>query len=168
MDNERECNNNKKKNKKMTRKDETYRDLVKIFKSWQDCDWLAKWIIMLWFMDLRWPRVCRRSNKVCLVNLCSRISHLTMFRETSSARNHGNKPWSHIRTLHRAIPYDCVDWSTGWSGVWNPDTNNLNHGLSCIVWVTTLEYSGCFTWNTCHVGYTCIKHRYWYIGQTTH
>ena len=34
----------------------------KIFKSWQVCDWLAKWIIMLRFMDLRWPRVFRRSN----------------------------------------------------------------------------------------------------------
>ena len=34
----------------------------KIFKSWQVCDWLAKWIIMLQFMDLRWPRVFRRSN----------------------------------------------------------------------------------------------------------
>ena len=26
------------------------------------CDWLAKWIILLQFMDLRWPRVFRRSN----------------------------------------------------------------------------------------------------------
>ena len=34
----------------------------KIFKSWQVCDWLAKWMIMLRFMDLRWPRVFRRSN----------------------------------------------------------------------------------------------------------
>ena len=34
----------------------------KIFKSWQVCDWLAKWIIMLQLMDLRWPRVFRRSN----------------------------------------------------------------------------------------------------------
>ena len=39
-----------------------HRELVKIFKSWQVCDWLAKWIIMLRFMDLRWPRVFRRSN----------------------------------------------------------------------------------------------------------
>ena len=30
-----------------------------ILKSWQVCDWLAKWIIMLRFMDLRWPRVFR-------------------------------------------------------------------------------------------------------------
>ena len=43
-------------------KDATYRDLVNIFKSWQVCDWLAKWMIMLRFMDLRWPRVFRRSN----------------------------------------------------------------------------------------------------------
>ena len=34
----------------------------KIFKNWQVWDWLAKWIIMLRFMDLRWPRVFRRSN----------------------------------------------------------------------------------------------------------
>ena len=52
----------KKKKKKMARKDATYRDLVKIFKSWQVSDWLAKWIIMVQFMDLRWPRVFRRSN----------------------------------------------------------------------------------------------------------
>ena len=42
----------------------------KIFKSWQVCDWLAKWIIMLQLMDLRWPRVFRRSNVglVCWIN----------------------------------------------------------------------------------------------------
>ena len=34
----------------------------KIFKSWQVCYWLAKWIIMLRFKDLRWPRVFRHSN----------------------------------------------------------------------------------------------------------
>ena len=33
-----------------------------IFKSWQVCDLSAKWIIMLRFMDLRWPRVSRRPN----------------------------------------------------------------------------------------------------------
>ena len=36
--------------------------VFKIFKSRQVCDWLAKWIIMLRFLDLRWPRVFRRSN----------------------------------------------------------------------------------------------------------
>ena len=34
----------------------------KIIKSWLVCDWLAKWMIMLRFMDLRWLRVYRRSN----------------------------------------------------------------------------------------------------------
>ena len=38
------------------------KNFFKIFKSWQVCDWLAKWIIMLGFMDLRWPRVFRRSS----------------------------------------------------------------------------------------------------------
>ena len=46
----------------MTRKDAAYRDLVKIFKSWQVCDLLAKWTTTLRFMDLRWPRVFWRSN----------------------------------------------------------------------------------------------------------
>ena len=33
------------------------------FKIWQVCDWLAKWLTgVLWFMDLRWPWVYRRSN----------------------------------------------------------------------------------------------------------
>ena len=31
-------------------------------KNSQACDWLAKWLIMLGFMDLRWPRVVRHSN----------------------------------------------------------------------------------------------------------
>ena len=31
--------------------------VFKIFKSWLVCDWLAKWLIMLGFRDLRWPRV---------------------------------------------------------------------------------------------------------------
>ena len=44
----------------------------KKFKCWQVCDWLAKCIIMLRFMDLRWPRVFRRSS-VGLVKLWSSI-----------------------------------------------------------------------------------------------
>ena len=43
----------------------------KIFKSWQVCDWLGKWIIMLPFMDLRWPRVFGRSSHG-LVFFCAR------------------------------------------------------------------------------------------------
>ena len=34
----------------------------KKIKSWQVCDWLAKWLIMSGYMDLRRPRVYRRSN----------------------------------------------------------------------------------------------------------
>ena len=45
------------------------RERKKIFKSWQVCDRLAKWLIVLGFMDLRWPRVYRRSN-VGLVCWC--------------------------------------------------------------------------------------------------
>ena len=50
------------------------REKKKIFKSWQVCDWLAKWLIVLGFMDLRWPRVYRRSN-VGLVYNAIKIFH---------------------------------------------------------------------------------------------
>ena len=50
------------------------RERKKIFKSWQVCDWLAKWLIVLGFMDLRWPRVYRRSN-VGLVIICGPWLH---------------------------------------------------------------------------------------------
>ena len=52
----------------------------KIFKSWQVCDWLAKRIIMLGFMDLRWPRVFRRSN-VGLVHYVPIIASSWNFQE---------------------------------------------------------------------------------------
>ena len=48
-----------------------------IFKSWQVCDWPAKWLIVFGFMDLRWPRVYRRSN-VGLVYVC--CSYLFPFK----------------------------------------------------------------------------------------
>ena len=45
----------------------TYIDITlliidKVFKSWQVCDCLAKWLIMLGFIDLRQSRVVRCSN----------------------------------------------------------------------------------------------------------
>ena len=36
--------------------------VFKFFNSGHVCEWLAKWIIMFGFMDLRWPRVFRHSN----------------------------------------------------------------------------------------------------------
>ena len=41
----------------------------KIFKNWQVYDWRTKWLIMSGYMDLRRPRVYRRSN-VGLVTCC--------------------------------------------------------------------------------------------------
>ena len=43
--------------------------MLKKKKSWQVCDWLAKWLIMSGYMDLRQLRVYRCSN-VSLVTLC--------------------------------------------------------------------------------------------------
>ena len=58
--------------------------MFKIFKSWQVCDWLAQWLlviitIMLGFMDLRWLRVARRSN-VGLVHIS--VLRLTIYCAT--------------------------------------------------------------------------------------
>ena len=41
-----------------------------IFESWQVCDWLAKWMIMSRFMDLRWPRGFFWRSNVGLVRAC--------------------------------------------------------------------------------------------------
>ena len=46
----------------------------KIFKNWQVYYWRTKWLIMSGYMDLRRPRVYRRSN-VGLVTKCGGISH---------------------------------------------------------------------------------------------
>ena len=51
----------------------------KIFKSWQVCDWLVKGIIMLQFMDLRWPRVFRRSKVGLVAVTCKFDGHLCQF-----------------------------------------------------------------------------------------
>ena len=48
----------------------SFQCLKKKFKSWQVYDWLAKWLIMSGYMDLRRPRVYRRSN-VGLVHICT-------------------------------------------------------------------------------------------------
>ena len=58
------------------------RERKKIFKSWQVCDWLAKWLIVLGFMDLRWPRVYRRSN-VGLVGNTTMVNYLKIKRMAS-------------------------------------------------------------------------------------
>ena len=43
-----------------------------IFKSWQVCNWLAKWLIMLGFMDIKQPRISWHSNisLVDYINIC--------------------------------------------------------------------------------------------------
>ena len=52
-----------------------------VFKSWQVCDWLPKWllVIMLRFIDLRRPRDARRSN-VGLIFMCARKISLVTYR----------------------------------------------------------------------------------------
>ena len=52
------------------------REKKEIFKSWQVCDWLVKWLIVLGFMDLRWPGVYWHSN-VGLVLIPITTLHMT-------------------------------------------------------------------------------------------
>ena len=53
----------------------------KKIKSWQVCDWLAKWLIMSGYMDLRRPRVYRRSNVgLVLVKVSRRFGCTWTFR----------------------------------------------------------------------------------------
>ena len=46
------------------------------------CDWLTKWIIMLRFMDLGWPRVFRRSS-VGLVLFCFVLFFVKAWRSSN-------------------------------------------------------------------------------------
>ena len=71
-----ECKKKKKKKKKK--------------KSWQVCDWLAKWLIMSGYMDLRRPRVYRRSN-VGLVDYVPIIVSSWNFQELSH--------WTRVRSV---------------------------------------------------------------------
>ena len=58
---------------------------ILIFKSWQVCDWLGKWLIMLGFMDLRQLRVAQHSK----VGLVYCLGH-TGFPRT---RENVKRPW---------------------------------------------------------------------------
>ena len=62
----------------------------KIFESCQFCDWLVKWMIMLRFMDLRWPRVFWPSN-VGLVKYWTFSNALS--RETLSHSHEVSMPY---------------------------------------------------------------------------
>ena len=65
------------------------KNVFKILKNWQVCDWLAKWIIMLRFMDLRWPRVFRRSN----AGLVQYYLYRTANMEAPLVRSRVKKDW---------------------------------------------------------------------------
>ena len=59
---------------------------LKLSKVGRSGDWLAKWIIMLRLIDLRWPMFFRRSN-VGLVEMC--LSYLIRIRK--------NPNWSPVK-----------------------------------------------------------------------
>ena len=75
-----------------------------IFKSRQVCDWLAKWITMLRFMDLRWPRVFRRSN-VGLVSVCYKLVEQIHFHFCCQLDDQDSLLRHPIRE-HMASPWD--------------------------------------------------------------
>ena len=77
------------------------------FKRMQVCDKLAKWLIMLGFMDLRWPRVARRSNAALVLfylgrKMFTQCSKMFSFQVKSNIQNN-------ILTLHMHA------WWKGWS-----------------------------------------------------
>ena len=80
----------------------------KKIKSWQVCDWLAKWLIMSGYMDLRRPRVYRRSN-VGLVYLwvCPGDKSIP-----NKVRLSKFGPKMHLSTVKVPIDFG-IDWS--WS-----------------------------------------------------
>ena len=141
------------KKKKMTRKDATYRDLVKIFKSWQVCDWLAKWIIMLRFMDLRWPRVFRRSNvglvKLDMLPAVKSIpgqptpGHDDVVRRLLWLWLKGKPVWNRLHdeymlaTVNRLTLWQCCYWNGYHFGVMLE--------LKCLQWCIYLQNRG-YAW----------------------
>ena len=100
----------------------------KIFKSWQVCDWLAKWLIMSGYMDLRRPRVCRVPN-VGLVDYVSIIVKfsgvITSDRSDVHAKSQGQRSKAKVTEvttqLNRFRTVTPV-WIHIW---WWNDTNNL-------------------------------------------
>ena len=84
------------------------RERKKIFTSWQVCDWLAKWLIVLGFMDLRWPRVYRRSNVGLVWAYHQQLDCLlnNLFRPTTkkTPKLHITNPLWGESNDHRLIP----------------------------------------------------------------
>ena len=69
----------------------------KFFKSWQVCDWLAKWLKMLGFIDLRQPRVVRHSNVGLVWSLVSsKIWYVTSYFPYFK--------WGTISTFEKEVP----------------------------------------------------------------
>ena len=133
------------------------RERKKIFKSWQVCDWLAKWLIVLGFMDLRWPRVYRRSN-VGLVYSAKKKNSISRFKSLT-------KPGLSVvgdHPLEHALP--CV-LSYIQDAPWGSNLINecslkgsfslwlLNPELLCIC---LQEWNGCF----CLLN---VSHGNWYF-----
>ena len=76
----------------------------KIFKSWQVWDWLAKWIIMLRFMDLRWLRVFRRSNVGLVVFMLNKALSMSMFMS--------------FHTILAALRHEAMTWINNAQALW--------------------------------------------------
>ena len=81
----------------------------KIFKSWQVCVWLARWFIMLGFMDLRWPRISRHSN-VGLVNIILHVC-LSILKLTYSQIPQCICPISHNAPFYKRNVHMCAHFS---------------------------------------------------------
>ena len=84
---------------------------------------MAKWLIMLGFMDLKWPRVARRSN-VCLVHHVPSAYHHESFRSyhtkvMSMQKVRGQGQRSKVKVTEVTTQLNCFRTVTPvWIHIW--------------------------------------------------
>ena len=87
----------------------------KIFKNWQVYDWRTKWLIMSGYMDLRRPRVYRRSNVGLVLSVDSKTRWQT---------SHSSVTWAKPGDKIATVPWPDPDvfafpWHWNFAGRWN-------------------------------------------------
>ena len=96
----------------------TFHNFISMFKkkikSWQVCDWLAKWLIMSRYMDLRQPRVYRRSNVGLFQIWSSNLLHLKLLASSESIIVYFSSlvlNLYHIRSIYMYEDFRCRFYS---------------------------------------------------------
>ena len=110
------------------------------FKSWQVCDWLAKWIIMLWLTDLRWPRVFWYSNLGLVLLAVSSPNTINSFMSHNNQLPVVKQYFTNIAPIQRSMVVLQQIWLTEIIGrmllMWmcqNITMQYMDHGLKLIL-----------------------------------